>query len=173
MAISLNGWQALPNSSDPRLKWQPIPGTSRKVLVRRMTGPLFGAFCADWHALMPARLNLDKGPVDGWEYRDARTTPRLSNHASGTAVDLRYDVLLADQQRHMTDWERGIMEDLLDTYTLEDGRRIFRWGGYWTAVDEMHTEIAPGMTRADVKAVIKRLRIDDAGNRPGGPVSVR
>jgi len=140
-----------------------------------MTGPLFGAFCADWHALMPARLKLDRGPVDGWEYRDPRLASgnRLSNHASGTAVDLRYDVLLADQQRHMTDAERATMEKLLDTYVLEDGRRIFRWGGYWNAVDEMHTEIAPGMTRADVKAVIKRLRIDDAGTRPAGPVSGR
>lgn len=167
MTISLNGWTAIPNSSDLRLKWQPIPGTTRKVLVRKVTGPLFGAFCADWNRLMPARLKLATGPVDGWEYRDPRlaTGNRLSNHASGTAVDLRYDVLLADQKSHMTAAEKRTMEKILDIYVLEDGRRIFRWGGYWTAVDEMHTEIAPGMTAKDVRAVIKRLGINANGDR--------
>ena len=170
MTISLNGWTALANMSDPRLKWQPIPGTTRKVLVRKLCGPLFGAFCADWNRLMPARLKLTspQTPVDGWEYRDPRLTTgiRLSNHASGTAVDLAYNVLKADQKPHMTATERRIMEKILDTYTLEDGRRIFRWGGYWNAVDEMHTEIAPGMTTKDVRAVIKRLSIDPNGDRP-------
>ena len=171
MPISLNGWTAIPNSSDLRLKWQPIPGTSRKVLVRKAAGPLFGAFCADWNRLMPERLKLMKTstPVDGWEYRDPRlaTGNRLSNHASGSAVDLAYNVLLADQRDHMTDAEKKVMEKILDTYVLADGRRIFRWGGYWTAIDQMHTEVAPGMTIADVKAVIRRLKIDDNGNRPG------
>lgn len=171
MAISLNGWTAIASPSDPRLKWQPIPGTSRKVLVRRAAGPLFGAYCADWNRLMPKRLKLENPscPVDGWEYRDPRlaTGNRLSNHASGSAIDLAYHVLLADRQSHMTDTEKKIMEQLLDIYVLADGRRIFRWGGYWQAVDEMHTEVAPGMTIKDVKAVIKRLKIDDNGNRPG------
>lgn len=170
MTISLNGWTAIANSSDPRLKWQPIPGTSRRVLVRRVAGPLFGAFCADWNRLMPSRLKLTSTstPVDGWEYRDPRlaTGNRLSNHASGSAVDLAYNVLLADQKSHMTPTEKRTMEKILDTYVLADGRRIFRWGGYWTAVDEMHTEIAPGMTTKDVRAVIKRLKIDPDGNRP-------
>jgi hypothetical protein len=80
-------------------------------------------------------------------------------------VDLRYDVLLADQKTHMTAAEKRTMEKILDIYVLEDGRRIFRWGGYWTAVDEMHTEIAPGMTAKDVRAVIKRLGINANGDR--------
>jgi hypothetical protein len=167
VAVSLNGWVAIANSSDPRLKWQPIPGTSRKVLVRRVAGPLFGAFCADWNRLMPERLKLDKGPVDGWEYRDARTTARLSNHASGSAVDLRYDVLLADGKSHMTAIEKQVLADILAIYVLADGRCVFRSGAYWNTVDEMHMEIAPGMTVRDVKSVIKRLRIDADGVRPG------
>jgi len=170
VTISLNGWTAMSNSSDLRLKWQPIPGTSRKVLTRKVAGPLFGAFCADWQRLMPARLKLSNPscPVDGWEYRDPRlaTGNRLSNHASGSAVDLAYQVLLADQKTHMTDAEKKVMEKILDTYVLADGRRIFRWGGYWQAVDEMHTEIAPGMTTSNVREVIKRLKIDRDGNRP-------
>ena len=115
---------------------------------------------------MPSRLKLDKGPVDGWEYRDARTTARLSNHASGSAIDLRYDVLLADGKSHMTAEEKKVLADILSVYVLADGRPIFRSGAYWNTVDEMHTEVAPGMTVRDVKAVIKRLRISADGVRP-------
>jgi len=166
VAISLNGWTAIPNSNDSRLVWFLIPGTERKILVRKVLGPVLGAYCADWNRLMPPRLKLNKGPVDGWEYRDARLNPKLSNHASGSAVDLRYDILHADQERHMTDAERKIVHGLLDVYTTTDGRRLLRWGGDWNAVDEMHTEIAPGMRKADVEDVMKKLKIDKNGNRP-------
>ena len=42
-------------------------------------------------------IALDPGPLDGWEYRQARLSSGLSNHAGGVACDFRYDVLLADE----------------------------------------------------------------------------
>lgn len=163
---SLNGWPAYDWSSDLNLCWIAIPKVNRKVLVARRAAPVFAAFLYDWHRLMPPRLKLNEGPIDGWEYRYTRLNPKLSNHASGTAVDLRYDILHADQERHMTDAERKIVHGLLDVYTTTDGRRLLRWGGDWNAVDEMHTEIAPGMRKADVENVMKKLKIDINGNRP-------
>jgi hypothetical protein len=180
MTDSLNGWPGITSGNSLSLRRIQIPGTTRVLLIARPAARVFAAFCADWHAEMPERLKLDKGPVDSWEYRDARTTPRLSNHASGTAIDLRYDVLLADRKRHMTPAETAIVHRILDRYVDDDGRRLFGWGGDWSAgfTDEMHTELAQGWaigaqgrntTLDDVKAVTKRLNIRRDGTRRGGP----
>lgn len=177
MATSLNGWSVIWAYNSLQLRTIAIPGTKRTVQVRRSCAPLFAAFCADWNARMPERLKLATGPVDGFEPRQARAASGYSNHASGTAIDLKYDVLLADRQRHMTAQERKIVNQILDEYVDDNGRRVFGWGGDWevgTYCDEMHTELAQGWaigaqgratTKDDVKAVMKRLGIDKNGNR--------
>ena len=176
MANSLNGWSAIRFKADPRLRTIKIPGTSRSVTVARSAAPLFAAFLADWERLMPARLKLDPGPVDGWNYRPSRMTDGLSNHSSGSAVDVRYDVLKADGKVHMTAAEKKILDSILATYTTSDGSRVLDNGAWWKAphVDEMHTELSQSWgrgakrntTSADVADVIKRLRIKSDGTRP-------
>ena len=99
MAQSLNGWEGIPSETDPRLKWGTVPGTNKKILLHKDVLPVFLNMLSQVNRLV---IPLDPGPLDGWEYRDARTTAKLSNHASGTASDMRYDVLKADRQRHMT-----------------------------------------------------------------------
>lgn len=123
---------------------------------------------------MPKRLKLDTGPVDGYAKRPPRQGQGWSNHASGTAVDVRYDVLKADGKRHMTDAELRTLKKILKQYVTADGHAVLASGANWRTVDEMHTELSQGWdvgakrdtNRADVAEVIKRLRIDRDGNRP-------
>lgn len=172
MATSLNGWTAIPKilgRIDPRLTTFTIPGTDKKVTVRRECAPLFKDFLAEWNKQMPARLKIT-GPsaVAGYNYRPSRFTKGLSNHASGTAVDVRWDVLKADQKHHMTPGEAHILDHILAKYVTADGHHVLANGGKWSRlIDEMHTELSQGWdksnhakrdtTMADVKAVIKRL----------------
>jgi hypothetical protein len=174
VATSMNGWTAIRLAADPRLRTITVPGTKRTIRVARSAAPVFAAFLADWHRLMPARLKLSTGPLDGWNYRTSRMSTNLSNHSSGTAVDIRYDVLKADGKIHMTPAERAIVENLLDKYKTSDGRRCFGWGGNWKPphADEMHVEAiqawdagAKGRnaTPADFADVAKRLNIASDG----------
>lgn len=178
MVTSLNGWVGIPTSG-PALATAVVPGTTRTVTLARNVLPLFLAYLHDWHlTVMP----LDGSPTylgpDGWVYRVSRTGAGLSCHASGTAVDVRYDVLKADHQRHMTATQIAAVHRLLDKYSDATGRRVFGWGGDWTVgtyCDEMHTELAQSWAvgaqgratvAVDVAQVIARLRI-----RPDGTVA--
>lgn len=171
MAVSLNNWPVVtPLLAAARLKTITVPGTNRKVRVSRAAAPLFAAFLADWHQQMPARLKLDEGPVDGWTYRAARRASRFSNHASGTAVDCRYDVLKADGKKHMTPAERAVLKRILSRYVTSDGHHVLANGYVWNNCDEMHTELSQAWDRGngakrdttarDVAEVIARLHLD-------------
>lgn len=174
MAISLNGWTAIRLRIDPRLRTIKVPGTKRQVTVARSAAPLFAAFLHDWDARMPTRLKLDQGPLDGWNYRKSRLEKGLSNHASGSAVDARYDVLKPDGKKHMTAAEKKILDGILAEYVTTDGHRVLANGAWWKTVDEMHTELSQGWDRgakrdttsADVANCLKHLKIDKNGNRP-------
>jgi hypothetical protein len=175
MSTSLNGWPVL-FAGDPRIKTGTIPDTTRKLTMRDACLPLFLHFCAAWHTEMPARLKLDHGPVDGLEVRLSRVSASYSDHASGSAVDLRYDILKADHQLHMTPQETAILKRILSRYVTADGHHVLANGYVWTVgkyADEMHTELSQGWdtkngakrntTLADVQEVIKRLGIQPDG----------
>jgi hypothetical protein len=174
--VSLNGWPVL-DDGDPRIATGVIPGTDRKLTLARACLPLFLHFCAAWNKEMPARLKLTdhRNEVDGHEVRQARNANAYSNHASGTAVDLAYRVLWADNQRHMTDEERTILKRILSRYVTSDGHWVLGNGYAWGKVDEMHTELNQSWevgakrdtTAADVQNVIKRL-----GIKPDGTTTV-
>lgn len=179
MATSLNGWTAIESSTSKDLRTIEIPGTTRKIKLHREVAPLFAAFYADWQREMPARMNLNPGPTDGWNYRKSRMTKGLSNHSSGTAVDVLYSsVLPADGKPHMTKQEKEILNNILSRYVTGDGHRVLANGEWWNPphCDGMHTEISQSWDRGckrnttieDVREVIKRLNIDQNGNRPLG-----
>ena len=171
---SLNNWPVIKSANDPRLKAINIPGTKRTVRLRSGIAPVFASFLADWHKEMPQRLNLDVGPVDSWVYREARSADGFSNHASGTAVDLRYDVLRPDGKPHMTKNEMAILDNILNRYKTADGHRIFANGEWWNREDGMHTELSQDWDRGakrnttfkDVKEVQNILGINGNGFRP-------
>ena len=176
MATCLNGWAGIQSETDSRLVRITVPGTGRKITVRREAAPLFAAILADIHKQL---IPLSTGPLDSWEYREARSGAGLSNHSGAVAVDFRYDVLLADNELHWPMSKHAIMHKLLDKYTTSRGKRIFGWGGDWSpgrSADEMHLELiqswSPGSQGSsclptDCADAIKRL-----GLRPDGTVGL-
>lgn len=176
MATTLNGWPAITSSASNQLRTIKIPGTSRHITVQKDAAPLFASFFADWQREMPSRLSLNPGPTDGYNYRPSRFSSGLSNHSSGTAVDVLYSsVLKADGQGHMTANEKTILDRILSRYVTTDGHRVLANGEWWDVPhrDGMHTELSQSWDRgarrntnlADVHNVIKRLNIDVDGHR--------
>jgi hypothetical protein len=175
---TLGGWPGIETAQEQKvLVWIKVPGTVKKVQLRKEIAPVFAAFLAEVHKKV---INLNKGPLDGWEFRQARTGAGLSQHAGAVACDFRYDVLLADHRRHMTQAQINAMHSLLNKYVTTSGKRVFGWGGDWKVAtdtqpgfcDEMHLEAiqnwSPGShgsnaTVADFQNVQKRLGIKSDG----------
>jgi len=174
MSTSLNGWPVIPHSTDPRLLWIVVPGTKKKVCVRKEAAPLFACALAEINKRI---IPLDGGPLDGYEYRQARMGGGWSNHSSATACDFRYDRLPADHKIHLTAAKHAEMHKILNMFITTKGKRVFGWGGDWkpgVAADEMHLELiqsfSPGSqgrdcTLDDVLNVTKRLGIKPNGTR--------
>lgn len=162
MPVSINGYQVLSGWSDYRLANGKVPGTNKSVRLRKDVLPIFLAFLSEVDKTV---INLDAGPLDGFARRSSRTVRRWSNHSSGTATDMRYDVLKADLRRHMSRAQRDQMHRLLDKYSYGN-KKIFTWGGDWTpgrSLDEMHLEISKGVSYSMIKSVMDKLKIRSDG----------
>ena len=88
MLTSYNGWPASKDQAEIGIKSYPVPGTLIKLRCAEKVAPLLVGFAAEFHNLIEP---LDVGSLDDWGYafRMVRgTTDKLSNHASGTALDL-------------------------------------------------------------------------------------
>ena len=186
MTTTLSGWsgiyrwangQRVSDYGSSLLRDIAVPGTKKKVLLRVEVAPVFAAALAQVNQHVIA---LNPGPLDGYEYRDARTGAGLSNHAGGIAADFRYDVWTAEHKQFATADQIRTMHAILDHFRTTGGKRIFGWGGDWGAnyTDDMHLEIGqawePGIgsfvSVADVLNVQKRLGIDNNGNITKTPV---
>ena len=148
---SQNGWPV-----NPPLVTRTVPGTD--VRLRVAQGPA-GEVLIHVASQVSSRvenisMNSEAGERDDWGYahRNVRGSEAVSNHASGTAIDL-------NATRHPL--------AVRDTFTPEQSaeiRRILaevdnvvRWGGdYRGRADEMHFEIVG--SQEEVAAVAARLR---------------
>ena len=158
MANSYNGWPGIERENDPRLTViEPVPG--RKFRVR--AGDVAVVF--DWlikrfHAEVEP---IDQGVLDDWsyKYRATRGGTSLSNHSSGTAVDLN-----ATRHPFNTRATSNFSSAQIDAirHILADARAngadVIRWlDGH----DPMHFEInyvSRGGTPANVAALAARIR---------------
>lgn len=161
MGKSLNGWPA----PCQYLKTFTIPGTKRRVTLDRDAGRLLVALAADYHRTV---RKIDVGPWDegGYSYRQARNASALSNHASGTAVDLNW----SEEGALNSSWGKRFFAQAKTKLALAALKRrygpIVQWGGDWrTLKDYMHWEIRPGVSRSQVVALAKKLKIDGYGVR--------
>jgi len=150
MALSQNGWRALTPTSRLLHSWV-IPGDGTKLRLRNGSA---GFLLVHLATRFDKRVeDLTEPVLDDWgyAYRPIRGCVALSNHASGTAMDL-----------NATDHPLGVK----DTFTPEQEQMIhkilrkyngcIRWGGnYKGRVDEMHFEINKPM--ADCERVARRL----------------
>jgi hypothetical protein len=166
MVRSQNGWTANDRSL---IATRTPPGTRLRLPVR--IGPA-GDLLLEVVALFDLMVqDVDQG-ADDWGYaeRPIRGATALSNHASGTAVDV-----------NATRWSLGSAASVnLTPRQIQTVREIVaatggvvRWGGDYTGrKDPMHFEINNGQTDATCARALARLRATYGHPATTGPVVV-
>lgn len=149
MPNSQNGWPA--NNSALTKVWT-IPGTTRTVrLEKNNAGYLLTHFAAWFDKRVE---DIEAGQLDDWGYaeRPIRGGTDLSNHASGTAIDLNALRHPLGAVNTFSAEQRSLIRQQLKVY-----EGAIRWGGdYSGRKDEMHFEI--NASRTVVDRVAKKLQ---------------
>jgi hypothetical protein len=182
MATSANGFIAFTTARTtgplPRLRKWRIPGADRHLILRDgSVGFLLIHFALWWHE----KVNDLSRPGTvwdewGWAFRPIRgQTSGLSNHASGTAMDLDATAhpLGVPISRTFQAWQTAKIRARIRFY-----RGILRWGGEWSRPDGMHIEIAPGVGLARCEKRARQLMGTPRGKRilaanPGAEKAIR
>ena len=150
---SYNGWTASKDQAEIGIKSYAIPGTQLKIRCAEAVAPLIVGFCKEFNELIEP---LDGGQLDDWGYafRNVRgSTDRLSNHASGTAVDLNATKHILGKIGTFPAEKVPMIRALAKKYGLF-------WGGdYKNRADEMHFEI--NVSPKKVLELIKALGIGE------------
>jgi hypothetical protein len=146
---SANGWEASKDPAKINIKQFAVASTDIKLRCNAICGPVLVAFAAEFHATVEP---LDKGQLDDWgyAYRPIRgETTGLSNHSSGTAIDLNAAKHPLGKENTFTAEQRKTLDILCKKYGLRGGYT------YNHRKDDMHFEIT--QTPEQVKALIKKL----------------
>lgn len=147
--ISYNGWPASKNPDEIGIKSYQVPGTLIKLRCASKVAPLLINFTKEFHELIEP---IDGGALDDWGYcfRMVRgTTDKLSNHSSGTAIDLNASKHPLAASGTFDSQKIPMIQALAKKYGLT-------WGGdYKNRKDEMHFEIS--LNEVKVAALIEKL----------------
>jgi len=150
MQTSYNGWPASKDQAEIGINSYAVPGSAIKLRCAKKVAPLLVGFAAEFHALIEP---LDVGSLDDWGYafRDVRGVPgKLSNHASGTAIDLNATKHPLGQVGTFQAGKVPMIRALAHKWGLA-------WGGdYKSRKDEMHFEIS--IDAVKVAALIKKIQ---------------
>ena len=150
LLLSYNGWPASKDQAEIGIKSYPVPGTLIKLRCAEKVAPLLVGFAAEFHNLIEP---LDVGALDDWGYcyRMVRgTTDKLSNHSSGTAIDLNASRHPLGQVGTFEAGKVPMLLALCKKYALT-------WGGsYRGRKDEMHYEVS--IDAVKVAALIKKIQ---------------
>ena len=151
MKKSQNGWPASKDEKEIGIKVFQIKNTDRKMRLQKDAGVILAAFAAEFHAQVEP---IDEGVFDDWAYayRNVRLSDsELSNHASGTAIDLNATKHPLGAENTFTKQQAVVIRELCKKYGI-------RWGGdYKKRKDEMHFEIVE--TPDEVKQRIKDMKL--------------
>lgn len=147
MSTSQNGWPALASGSPLLTTWT-IPTGKTPTRLRLRNGSA-GFLLAHFALTFDGRVeDLDAALLDDWGYafravRGYSTT--LSNHSSGTAMDLNATKHPLGRVGTFSDADEEVIRKVLTHY---DG--ALRWGGTYTGrKDEMHVELNVGLPAAE------------------------
>jgi hypothetical protein len=146
---SQNGWPASPDPKAIKIKSYPIPGTDIKVRVAEAAAPLLIHFAAEFNERVE---KIDKGELDDWgfAFRLVRgSEDSLSNHSSGTALDLNARRHPLGKRDTFTPEQKIILDELCAKYKLRGGYT------YKNRPDDMHFEVivSPGEAKKHIKAL--------------------
>jgi len=138
MSTSQNGWPALSVNSKLLYTWK-VPGTDTKLRLRNGSA---GFLLVHLASVFDKRIEgLDEPLLDDWGYafRPIRGfSTELSNHSSGTAMDLNSTDHPLGRLGTFNDRE----VELLHKFLSRRYKDCIRWGGdYRNRKDEMHFEI--------------------------------
>ncbi len=146
---SPNGWPASEDRKAIGIQSFVVPGTKLKIVCAKDVAPILVAFCKEFHELVEP---IDQGQLDDWGYafRMTRGSDKvLSNHSSGTAVDL-------NALKHPLGKSNTFNKEQCNIITLLITKYGLAWGGHYKKrKDEMHFEIK--MNKEQVKQKIKQL----------------
>lgn len=146
---SPNGWPASEDRQSIGIQSFVIPGTKLKIACAKDVALILVAFCKEFHELVEP---IDQGQLDDWGYafRMTRGSDKvLSNHSSGTAVDL-------NALKHPLGKSNTFNKEQCNIITLLITKYGLAWGGHYKKrKDEMHFEIK--MDKEQVKQKIKQL----------------
>ena len=146
---SSNGWPASQDRTEIGIKSYTVPGTKTKLACAELAAPLLIGFCAEFHKLIEP---IDEGALDDWGYcfRMVRgTTAKLSNHSSGTAIDL-------NAPKHALGKVGTFPAEKVPMIRALSAKYGLKWGGdYVNRKDEMHWEI--NLAPAKAAALIIKL----------------
>lgn len=161
MPTSQNGYRANDRSVITTFT---IPGTDRRVSLREGAP---GQLLVHWASWFNDHIEaVGTGQVDDWGYaertiRGSSTT--LSNHASGTAIDLNATRHPLGKQGTFTAGQASRIRKELAKY-----EGAIRWGGdYHGRKDEMHFEIMASPARCG--QVLAKLTAPPSPARPDAP----
>lgn len=147
---SSNGWPASSDQNAIGIKSYPVEGTKIKLRCAEKVAPLLVGFAEEFHKLIEP---IDEGSLDDWGYcfRNVRgSTDKLSNHSSGTAIDLNASKHQLGKVGTFPNEKVPMIRALAKKYGL-------RWGGDFNSrPDEMHFEI--NLSEAKVAALIGSLK---------------
>jgi hypothetical protein len=146
---SQNGWPASQNPEAIKIKSYPIPGTEIKVRVAEAAAPLLINFAAEFNERVE---KIDKGELDDWgfAFRMVRGSEEsLSNHSSGSALDLNARKHPLGKRDTFTPEQKIILDELCAKYKLRGGYT------YKNRPDDMHFEVivSPGEAKKHIKAL--------------------
>ena len=150
---SPNGWPASKDRAEIAIKSYSVEGTSIKLACAEAVAPLLVGFAQEFHELIEP---LDRGQLDDWGYafRDVRgMKDKLSNHASGTAIDLNATKHILGRAGTFPNEKVPMLQALCKKYGI-------LWGGdFRLRKDEMHFEIKVKPKKA--AKLIKKLGATD------------
>jgi hypothetical protein len=148
--LSQNNWIASKDASEIQIVSIPIKGTTVKVRCAKAVAPLIAGFCSEFHELIEP---IDEGSLDDWGYnfRMVRnSTDQLSNHSSGTAVDLNASRHILGKSGTFPSEKVPMIRALAKKYGM-------MWGGdFRRRPDEMHFEI--NVTPAKAAEIIGSMK---------------
>ena len=146
---SPNGWPAGEDRKALGIESFVVPGTKIKFACAKAVAPLLVNFAKDFHEWVEP---IDDGQLDDWGYafRMTRGSDKvLSNHSSGTAIDLNAIKHPLGKSNTFNQAQRNTITLLITKYGLA-------WGGnYKRRKDDMHFEIA--LNQDQVKTKIEEL----------------
>ena len=149
---SPNGWPASEDRKALGIETFAVPGTKIKFACAKAVAPILVSFAKDFHELVEP---IDQGQLDDWgfAFRMTRGSDRvLSNHSSGTAIDLNAIKHPLGKSNTFNKDQRNIINLLITKYGLA-------WGGnYKKRKDDMHFEIA--LNQNQVTNKIKELGLE-------------